>query len=112
MDVTFASNRVFKLCTKDRKRAKKLGHQRADELRVALDELDAATNLAEIGTLIYRDLHALKGDQKGSYSIDIDRQYRVWFTIPDEDELRDEHGSLDYGDVTAVEIFYVGDPHD
>ena len=112
MDVYFTSRSLLKTCMKKKKRAKKFGHQRARELKVALDELAAATNLEEIEMLPHRRLHPLKGAQAGAYSVDIDRQYRIWFRIPDIDEIRDEDGYVDFSEVTSIEIYFVGDPHD
>ena len=112
MDVTFSNKSLFTLCTNEKKRARKLGHQRAEELKIALDELHAATNLAEIASLPHRRLHGLKGDQTGRYSIDIDKQYRIWFEISDDEELRNADGSLDFSEVTAINITRIGDPHD
>lgn len=112
MDVTFANSSVHKVCTNDKKRAKKFGHQRAREIKVALDELAAANDLSEIDTLPHRRLHLLKGCEAGNYSIDVDRQYRIWFRAPDREKLIDEDGRVAYEDVKAVEVYKIGDPHE
>lgn len=112
MDVTFESGRLAKLCNKQKKRAKKFGHQRANEIKIALDDLHGAPSLAEIDELPHRRLHPLSGDQAGGYSIDVDRQYRIWFRIPDIDRIRDKDGYVDFSEVTTIEIYFVGDPHD
>ncbi len=112
MDVTFESRRLAKLCNKPKKLAKKFGHQRAKEIKIALDDLQGAPSLAEIDELPQWRLHTLAGDQAGGYSIDIDNQYRIWFRITDIERIRDENGYVDYSQVTSIEIYFVGDPHD
>ena len=112
MDVYFSNRSLEKLCTKKKKLAKKFGHQRARDIRVALDDLHAATNLAEISDLPYWRLHSLKGEHSDKYSIDIDSQYRIWFTIVDREQIEDDDGYVDFSEVTSIEICLVGDPHD
>ena len=112
MGVTFESGRLAKLCNKQKKRAKKFGHQRAKEIKIALDDLQGAPSLAEIDELPQWRLHALSGDQAGGYSIDIDNQYRIWFRISGIERIRDGTGYVDFSQVTSIEIYFVGDPHD
>ena len=56
------------------------GIHRQAELK--LDQLDAATNLADL-RLPGNRLEALKGDRKGQYSIRINDQWRICFEWPD-----------------------------
>ena len=74
--------------------------------------MHAAANLAEISALPYRRLHPLKGEHSDKYSIDIDSQYRIWFTIVDRERIEDDDGYVEFSEVTSIEICLVGDPHD
>ena len=56
------------------------GIHRQAELK--LDQLDAATTLADL-RLPGNRLEALKGDRKGQYSIRINDQWRICFEWPD-----------------------------
>jgi proteic killer suppression protein len=47
-----------------------------------LDQLDAATSLADLAALPGNRFEALKGDRKGQYSIRINDQWRVCFEWP------------------------------
>lgn len=63
--------------------------------RRKLDQLDAATRLADLGFPPSNRLEALKGDRKGQHSIRINDQYRICFrwtdSGPAEVEIVDYH---------------------
>ena len=66
----------------DGKRVKAFdGIRRKAELK--LDQLDAATSLADLD-LPGNRLEALKGDRKRQYSIRINDQWRIYFEWPDK----------------------------
>ena len=53
----------------------------ARKAEMKLDQLDVATNIADLG-LPGNRLEALKGDRKGQYSIRINDQWRICFAWP------------------------------
>ena len=59
----------------------------ARTLERRLHALDAATSLADIGSIPGHRLESLVGDRAGQFSIRINDQYRLCFEWPD-DEIR------------------------
>lgn len=49
-----------------------------------LDQLDAATCLADLAALRSNHLEALKGDRKGQHSVRINKQWRICFEWRDD----------------------------
>ena len=59
-----------------------------------LDQLDSATSLADLRVPPGNHLETMKGNRKNSYSIRINKQYRIcfiWDDEPDEVEIVDYH---------------------
>jgi proteic killer suppression protein len=56
----------------------------ATRLRDRLDVIDAATTLEDIA-LPHFDLHELKGDRAGAWSVKINKNWRVTFNFADGD---------------------------
>ena len=52
-------------------------------IRRKLTSLDAAVSLADLASMPGYRLEALKGDQKGRYSIRVNDQYRITFRFDD-----------------------------
>ena len=50
--------------------------------RLKLDRLEAASGLTDLAALPGNRFEALKGDQKGQYSIRINDQWRICFAWP------------------------------
>jgi proteic killer suppression protein len=61
-----------------------------------LDQLDSATELADMAIPPGNSLEALSGDRRGQHSISINDQYRICFIWtqagPSEVEITDYHG--------------------
>jgi proteic killer suppression protein len=57
--------------------------------------IDAASNLADLGTLPGNRLEPLKGDRRGQHSVRINDQYRICFEWRDcdayDEEVTDYH---------------------
>ena len=74
--------------------------------------LAEAGSLAEVPTMRPDRCHAMKGDRKGQYAVDLVHPFRLAFA-PDHDPLpRRADGGIDLTAVTAIVILEVVDYHD
>lgn len=60
--------------------ASKLQPHHVNKIRLILTRLDAAKSVDELNVPGY-DLHELKGDMKGVWSVKVDKNYRIIFRI-------------------------------
>jgi len=67
----------------DTKSARRFAKDLARSIRRKLTSLDAANSLADLASVPGYRLEALKGDQKGRYSIRVNDQYRITFRFDD-----------------------------
>lgn len=67
----------------DTKSARRFGKDLWGSIRRKLTTLDAATSMADLASVPGYRLEALKGDQKGRYSIRVNDQYRITFRFED-----------------------------
>ena len=79
MIVSYRDKRTKAFATGQRVKAFS-GIERAARLK--LDRLEAAVELRDLAALPGNRLEALKGDQKGQYSIRINDQWRICFEWP------------------------------
>jgi proteic killer suppression protein len=107
--IVYDNKDLEKLCLTDRLQKKQLGQAGARKLRARLADLMAA---ARVSDLIAGHPHPLTGDRAGQSSLRLDGGRRLVFE-PEHDPfpLRDD-GSLDWSQVTAVRILFIGDYHD
>lgn len=68
---------------RDTKSARRFAKELWPSIRRKLASLDAATSLADLAAVPGYRLEALKGDQKGRYSIRVNEQYRITFSFED-----------------------------
>ncbi|MBE9006248.1 killer suppression protein HigA [Fortiea sp. LEGE XX443] len=109
MEITFADSRLQELCGQQNLAEKKLGKNCAKKLRNRLGMLTAAGSVAE---LVAGRPHPLKGDRAGEFAVDLEGAKRLVFK-PDNDPIPfKEDGSIDWSQVTAVCIVFIGDYHD
>jgi len=72
----------------------------------------SAASLADIPTVPPERCHAMKGDRKGQYAVNVVHPYRLVFE-PDHDPVpRSADGGVDLAAVTAIVIIEVVDYHD
>jgi len=77
-----------------------------------LDELRAATTLADISYLPPPRMHQLKGERQGQISLDLDHPYRLLITVANDPVPKKDNGSINLSTVTAVMVLGVEDTHD
>ena len=86
----------------------------ARKLQQRMMELRAAASLSVISKLPPSRCHALAGDRKGQFSIDLEHPYRLLF-IPADNPLPyvadGSTGGIDWGRVTEIEIIEITDTH-
>ncbi|MEG1132726.1 MAG: type II toxin-antitoxin system RelE/ParE family toxin [Romboutsia sp.] len=79
MDIIYDNKTVEKQCTNYTAAQKKLNKQVAEKLHSAINFIDNSTCLMDIKNMPMYRLHALRGDRKGSYAIDLGKRlgYRL-----------------------------------
>ncbi len=109
MEITFGDRKLQNLCEQQDLAQKKLGQNCAKKLRTRLAMLGAAGCVTE---LVAGRPHPLKGDRVGEFAVDLEGGKRLVFK-PDNDPIPlTEDGSIDWSQVTAVCIVFIGDYHD
>lgn len=83
--------------------AKKINQRRA--------QLEAAEHLGIINKLPALRLHPHKGENKGIWSIDIHKNWRILFTLENDPLPTLEDGGVDINKITIIKIASVEDPH-
>jgi len=112
MEIRFVNKRLEKALTTERDMVRKHGPRRAKLIQQRLSEIEAAPNLQFLGLLPGPRLHPLKGNRKGTLSVDLDHPYRLLFR-PDHDPVPElPSGGLDPAAVTIVEILEIADTHE
>ncbi|HSB78426.1 MAG TPA: killer suppression protein [Candidatus Methylomirabilis sp.] len=87
------------------------GAENARKIRQRLAELNAAATLADIGRLPPARPHALKGNRKGQFAVDVRHPFRLLFEPADDPvPLRDD-GGVDLARITRIRVLSVEDYH-
>lgn len=110
MKLTYKNNKLEKSLTVDKEIIKSYG-QLAKKIKQRITELQEADNLAIIATLPFMRLHPYKGNRKGEWSIDIFKNWRICFEIPDQSIPGKEDTGVNLEKVTSIKIMSVEDPH-
>ncbi|MBK9963534.1 MAG: killer suppression protein [Holophagales bacterium] len=111
MELHFKSRELQKQAGSFRELVRAHGEHRARLIRRRLDELDAATVLADIATLPGPRCHELHGNFAGVLSVDLDHPYRLLFRPLLEPPPCRTDGGLDWGRVMAILILGIEDTH-
>lgn len=111
MELQFSSRKLQRQVESFRELVRAHGERRAQLIRRRLDELDAASTLAEIRSLPGPRRHELKGDLEGILSVDLDHPYRLLFRPLQEPPPCRPDGGLDWGQVKALLILRIEDTH-
>lgn len=109
MELQFKNKKIRQLCEQKAVADKKLGLDCACKLRTRLADIEAASRVTE---LVAGSPHPLKGNRSGQFALDLAGGSRLVF-VPDHDPCPTRtDGSIDWSQVTAVCIEYIGDYHD
>ena len=109
MHIDFLDLKIRKLCENSREAEKKLGSNSARKLRSRLSDLEAASHVRELNA---GRPHPLERDRLGQFALDLADGKRLVFKPDHEPIPQDAHGNVDWSQVTAITIIYIGDYHD
>jgi proteic killer suppression protein len=109
MKIFFQKDKFRKQCEDPKQLTRAFGSKRADRILQRLDELRAASNLAE---RLPGRMHALIGNRFGQFSIDLDGPYRLIFEPCEEPLIRLPDGGIDRSQVTEIRIIEIADTHE
>jgi proteic killer suppression protein len=111
LDIDFEDPKFEKQCNRHKLLKRKQGPVRADKIRQRLDDLRAASVLADMWMLPGR-CHELHGTQSGQFSLDLDHPYRLILEPAHNPIPKKPDGSIDIENITAVRIIGVKDTHE
>lgn len=83
----------------------------AKKIKQRMRQLKSANNLSVIASLPALRLHPHIGKNKGIWSIDIQKNWRILFKIDQNPIPTLEDGGVDIKKVTIVRIESISDPH-
>lgn len=109
MNIFFATDDLRELCLSEAKAKKLLGKAGLKKLKARYSDLMAARRVTD---LVAGRPHPLKGDRAGQYSLRLDGGYRLVFEAANNPVPENGDGSIDWSQVTAIRIVYLGDYHD
>ena len=111
MQISFATQKLQKICNNDKKMRGEFGVIGSERLRRRLDELLAAECLEDLRNLPQSRCHELTGDMKGMLAVDLEHPKRLVFEPDHDPRPEKEDGGLDWQKVTAVRICEIIDYH-
>lgn len=110
MKLSFKNKKLKKSLTTDKGLAKSYG-KLAKKIKQRRIQLENADNLEVISKLPVLRLHQHKGEGKGTWSIDIQENWRILFEIDQDPIPTLEDGGVDLKMITIICIKSVKDPH-
>jgi proteic killer suppression protein len=110
MELSYKNNKLKKLLTTDTGLLK-LNSTLAKKIKQRRIELESADNLEVISKLPVLRLHQYKGNRKGTWSIDIQENWRILFEVNQDPIPTLEDGGIDLKAITIISIESVEDPH-
>ena len=109
MRIVYDNKDLEQLCLTDRLQKKQLGQSGARKLRARLADLMAAVRVTD---LVAGHPHPLTGDRAGQFALRLDGGRRLVFEAEHDPPPLKDSGFLDWSQVTAIRILFIGDYHD
>lgn len=109
MRIAYNNKDLEQLCLSDRLQKKQLGQAGARKLRARLADLMAVVRVTD---LVAGQPHPLTGTRADQFALGLDGGRRLVFEADHHPPPRKDDGSLDWSQVTAVSILFIGDYHD
>lgn len=109
MEVTFANSDLQTICEDPRQAKRELGPASAKKLQARLADLVAASRLGDVPA---GQPHPLKGSREGQFSIRLSGGQRLVSEAADEPVPTASDGAIDWKNVSAIRIVFIGDYHD
>lgn len=110
MELSYKTNKLEKSLTTDKGLAKSYGNL-AKKIKQRRIQLESAENLEVISKLPVLRLHQHIGKGKGTWSIDIQENWRILFEINQDPIPTLEDGGVDLKAITIICVTSVEDPH-
>ena len=110
MELSYKNNKLKKSLTTN-KGLLKLNSRLAKKIKQRRVELESADNLEVISKIPVLRLHQYKGNSKGTWSIDIQENWRMLFIINQDPIPTLADGGVDLKAITIISIESVEDPH-
>ncbi|MEZ5001427.1 MAG: type II toxin-antitoxin system RelE/ParE family toxin [Chitinophagales bacterium] len=110
MELSYKNSKLEKSLTTDKGLAKSYG-KLAKKIKQRRIQLESADNLEVIFKIPQLRLHPYKGNRKGTWSIDIQDNWRILFEINQDPIPTLEDGGIDLKAITIISIESVEDPH-
>lgn len=110
MELSYKTKKLEKSLTTDKGLAKSYGNL-AKKIKQRRIQLESAENLEVISKLPVLRLHQHIGKGKGTWSIDIQENWRILFEINQDPIPTLEDGGVDLKAITIICVTSVEDPH-
>lgn len=110
MKLSYKNNKLEKSLSTDKGLTKSYGNL-AKKIKQRRIQLENADNLEVISKLPVLRLHQYIGKGKGTWSIDIQENWRILFSIDQNPIPTLEGGEVDLKAITIISIEAVEDPH-
>ena len=79
LKIEYKSKKLEKVCTDAKTAEKQYGRQMAEKIQLRIDQITAADSIGMLVQLHIGRCHALTGDRKGQYAMDLVQPYRLVF---------------------------------
>ena len=79
LKIEYKTKKLEKVCTDVRTAEKQYGCQMAEKIQLRIDQIAAADSIGMLVQLHIGGCHALTGDRKGQYAMDLVHPYRLVF---------------------------------
>ena len=80
MDITYKNRKKERICTNAKVADREYGSQMSAKIHMRIDEIRAVDTVEEMIQFRIGRCHALKGNRKGQYAVDLEHPYRLVFT--------------------------------
>ena len=111
VELTFSSSKLAKLCSSYDQMVRQFGPRMAARLAMRLQQIEAATSLADLRHLSQLRAHELVGDRDEQISLDLVHPFRLILQVANDPVPRLAEGGLDWSFATSVIVLEVTDTH-
>lgn len=80
MDITYKNRKIERICTNAKVADREYGSQMSAKIHMRIDEIRAVDTVEEMIQFRIGRCHALKGNRKGQYAVDLEHPHRLVFT--------------------------------
>lgn len=111
MDISISDKRLRKVANDPAARQREYGVNMAKKIALRLAALHAADSLADFWPPNSgpERCHELKGDRKGTFSVDLNQPYRLLFQATKEPNVADEQER--WKSITSIDVTAIEDTH-